>query len=102
MQRWASFVRIVDPDIITGYNIQNFDLPYLIQRAQTLKVHDFPFLGRMKHLRSTIRASMIQSKQMGRRENKHVNMEGRVQLDLLQVKSSIRRITENLKSVHGL
>lgn len=37
-QDWAEFVRIVDPDIITGYNIQNFDLPYLITRAQTLKV----------------------------------------------------------------
>lgn len=24
--------------MITGYNIQNFDLPYLISRAQTLKV----------------------------------------------------------------
>lgn len=28
----------MDPDVITGYNIQNFDLPYLISRAQTLKV----------------------------------------------------------------
>lgn len=31
-------MRTVDPDVITGYNIQNFDLPYLISRAQTLKV----------------------------------------------------------------
>lgn len=37
-QAWASFVRTMDPDVITGYNIQNFDLPYLISRAQTLKV----------------------------------------------------------------
>lgn len=28
----------VDPDIITGYNIVNFDLPYLLNRANTLKV----------------------------------------------------------------
>lgn len=26
--------------MITGYNIQNFDLPYLISRAQTLKVRE--------------------------------------------------------------
>uniref|UniRef100_A0A4X2K7Y0 DNA polymerase delta catalytic subunit n=1 Tax=Vombatus ursinus TaxID=29139 RepID=A0A4X2K7Y0_VOMUR len=38
LQAWASFVRTMDPDVITGYNIQNFDLPYLISRAQTLKV----------------------------------------------------------------
>ncbi len=28
----------MDPDIITGYNIQNFDLPYLLDRAKHLKV----------------------------------------------------------------
>ncbi|KAG1674520.1 DNA polymerase delta catalytic subunit [Nymphon striatum] len=38
LQKWADFVREVDPDIITGYNIQNFDLPYLINRASCLKV----------------------------------------------------------------
>lgn len=37
-QAWSTFVRATDPDVITGYNIQNFDLPYLISRAQTLKV----------------------------------------------------------------
>lgn len=37
-QSWAEFVRTVDPDIITGYNIQNFDFPYLLNRAATLKV----------------------------------------------------------------
>ena len=75
----------VDPDIITGYNIQNFDLPYLINRAHTLKVKDFDFLGRVKDSRSVIKDSMLQSKQMGRRENKTINIEGRVQFDMLQV-----------------
>lgn len=37
-QSWAEFMRTVDPDIITGYNIQNFDFPYLINRAAALKV----------------------------------------------------------------
>ena len=37
-----------DPDIITGYNICNFDLPYLIKRAETLRVADFPFWGRIR------------------------------------------------------
>lgn len=40
-QSWAEFVRTVDPDIITGYNIQNFDLPYLLNRAATLKATCF-------------------------------------------------------------
>lgn len=39
-----------DPDIIIGYNICNFDLPYLIKRAETLKVHDFPYWGRNRKM----------------------------------------------------
>ncbi|PIO38166.1 hypothetical protein AB205_0064790 [Aquarana catesbeiana] len=85
LKAWAEFVRIIDPDIITGYNIQNFDLPYLINRAQCLKVSTFPFLGRIRSMKSVIRDSSFQSKQMGRRENKVINTEGRVQFDLLQV-----------------
>ncbi|XP_052407697.1 DNA polymerase delta catalytic subunit isoform X2 [Carassius gibelio] len=84
LQSWAEFVRTVDPDIITGYNIQNFDLPYLLNRAATLKVSLFPYLGRVWGCKSVLRDSTFQSKQMGRRENKIVNMEGRVQFDLLQ------------------
>lgn len=38
LQAWSNFIRALDPDVITGYNIQNFDLPYLISRAETLKV----------------------------------------------------------------
>jgi DNA polymerase delta subunit 1 len=45
---WSEFFRLVDPDIVTGYNIMNFDWPYLLSRAETLKVSGFPYLGRLK------------------------------------------------------
>lgn len=82
---WADFVREVDPDLITGYNIQNFDLAYLINRAKTLKADLFPYLGRLKNIKTTERKVTLQSKQMGRRENKQINIEGRVIFDLLLV-----------------
>jgi len=82
---WSDFVREVDPDIITGYNIQNFDLAYLINRARTLKADLFPYLGRLKNVKTTERRVVLQSKQMGRRENKQINIEGRVIFDLLLV-----------------
>ncbi len=47
-KKWADFLREVDPDIITGYNIQNFDFAYLLARAQHLNIHSFPYLGRLK------------------------------------------------------
>ncbi|XP_059054186.1 DNA polymerase delta catalytic subunit [Achroia grisella] len=80
---WADFFRELDPDIITGYNIGNFDWPYLINRAKHLKVDNFDYLGRIKNIRSVIKDVVLQSKQMGRRENKSINFEGRVPFDLL-------------------
>ncbi|XP_072033784.1 DNA polymerase delta catalytic subunit-like [Amphiura filiformis] len=85
LQAWSDFIREVDPDIITGYNIQNFDNPYLMNRASALKVNKFPYLSRLKDVRSVVKDQSFQSKQLGKRENKYVNMDGRVQFDLLQV-----------------
>jgi DNA polymerase elongation subunit (family B) len=48
LQKWRDFVEQVDPDVIIGYNIANFDLPYLLDRAKALKAHQFPYLGRLK------------------------------------------------------
>ena len=48
MQKWADFLREVDPDIITGYNIQNFDFAYLLARAKHLNIVSFSYLGRLK------------------------------------------------------
>lgn len=48
LQEWRDFVEEVDPDLIIGYNISQFDLPYLIDRAKALKVTKFPFFGRLK------------------------------------------------------
>lgn len=45
------------------------------------------------NFRSVIKEQVLQSKQMGRRENKHVNFEGRVPFDLLLVS------TEDLKKI---
>ena len=76
LERWAEFVREVDPDIITGYNINNFDAPYLINRSTHLHVRNFQFLGRVKNIQSQVRDTVLQSKQMGKRENKVINIEG--------------------------
>lgn len=51
LSAWSNFIREVDPDILTGYNINNFDFPYLLNRAAHLKVKDFEYLGRIKNIR---------------------------------------------------
>lgn len=105
LQKWSAFFREVDPDLVTGYNIQNFDFPYLVNRANHLKVRDFIYLGRIKNVASVLKDSMIQSKQMGKRENKVLNIEGRVQFDLLQIllrDYKLRSYTLNSVSFHFL
>lgn len=47
LEAWRDFVNEVDPDVVIGYNIANFDLPYLIERAAALKTKKFTLLGRM-------------------------------------------------------
>lgn len=48
LEKWRDFVEEVDPDVVIGYNIANFDLPYLLDRSKALKSDKFPFLGRIK------------------------------------------------------
>lgn len=81
---WAHFVRESDPDIFTGYNINNFDFPYLIERAKHLKVPQFDYLGRLLNVRSQIKETTTQTK-IGKRVYKTINFEGRVPYDMLLV-----------------
>ncbi|KAL9313895.1 hypothetical protein ACSQ67_019347 [Phaseolus vulgaris] len=82
---WRDLILEVDPDIIIGYNICKFDLPYLIERAANLKIAEFPILGRIRNSRVRVKDTTFSSRQYGTRESKEVAVEGRVQFDLLQV-----------------
>ncbi|KAL9083568.1 MAG: hypothetical protein Q9159_005696 [Coniocarpon cinnabarinum] len=82
---WRDFVEEVDPDVIIGYNIANFDFPYLLDRAKHLKVPKFPFLSRLKNIRSDHKPTNFSSKQMGNRNTEATYIPGRIQLDLLQL-----------------
>lgn len=48
LMAWRAFFVELDPDIVIGYNITQFDIPYLLNRAEALNLHDFPFFGRIK------------------------------------------------------
>lgn len=82
---WRNFLQEVDPDIITGYNISNFDFPYLLDRARHLKVKGFEYWSRIPAVKSVSKDTNFSSKQMGNRDTKATNTNGRLQLDLLQL-----------------
>ncbi|KAF8519681.1 DNA polymerase family B-domain-containing protein [Gautieria morchelliformis] len=84
LMAWRAFVQVVDPDIVIGYNISNFDLPYLLDRAKALKGDGFPFLGRRKGVKTQVKDTHFSSRAFGQRDSKETALEGRLQLDLLQ------------------
>merc|ERR1712000_183137 len=75
---WRDFVNRVDPDIIIGYNIANFDLPYLVDRAKALQLNPFMFLGRLRGVASRVKDAKFSSKAYGTRESKETTIAGRV------------------------
>ncbi|KAL2753885.1 hypothetical protein ACRALDRAFT_2108303 [Sodiomyces alcalophilus JCM 7366] len=85
LSEWQKFVQTVDPDLIIGYNIANFDFPYLLERAHHLQVPGFNYWSRLPSVPSRCRETKFSSKQMGNRDSKTTNTNGRLQLDLLQL-----------------
>lgn len=81
----ARFVRLVGAQIVSGYNSDGFDLPYLLERAEHLGVgKDFAeswslakFGGRMR-----VRERSFGSKASGNIQFKDVRAEGMITLDL--------------------
>jgi DNA polymerase delta subunit 1 len=53
--------------------------------SATLKVGSFPYLGRISGQPTRMKDKVFQSKQAGTRESKEINIEGRVQFDMLPI-----------------
>lgn len=85
LSAWASYVRTSDPDILTGYNIVNFDLPYVLDRAEVLGVQDFPYLGRLTREITVMKKTRMSSSAFGTHESRSFSMHGRVVFDMLQL-----------------
>ncbi|TMW55420.1 hypothetical protein Poli38472_013311 [Pythium oligandrum] len=85
LEKWASFVQEVDPDIITGYNIDNFDVPYLLNRGKALKLSNHAFLGRLAHTAAYMEKKTFSSAQYGKSESVKTTVHGRCMFDLLPI-----------------
>lgn len=81
---FRDLVLAVDPDIYTGYNVVNFDWPYLLQRAKFLGLKKFAELGRVPGEAMQMRERTFQSRQSGARVNRSFDhCGGRSILDVL-------------------
>ena len=106
LMAWKEFLLQVDPDVMIGYNIANFDLPYLIDRARACKLDEkFPFLGRVARNKSVVKNTTFASKAFGQRDSRETQIDGRLQLDMLQVMQrdyKLRSYSLNAVSAHFL
>ncbi|KAK8232263.1 DNA polymerase delta catalytic subunit [Phyllosticta capitalensis] len=105
LMEWKDFLQKVDPDVIIGYNIANFDFPYLLDRAKHLKLGQFAYWSRLRNVQSQAKETNFSSKQMGNRDTKATNTNGRLQLDLLQLVQrdyQLRSYTLNSVCAHFL
>eukprot|EP01061_Rhynchopus_euleeides_P015934 TRINITY_DN27062_c1_g2_i1.p1 TRINITY_DN27062_c1_g2~~TRINITY_DN27062_c1_g2_i1.p1 ORF type:complete len:1080 (+),score=457.47 TRINITY_DN27062_c1_g2_i1:100-3240(+) len=102
---FADYHRRLDVDIITGYNIVNFDFPYLLDRARTLNVVKFPYLSRINQLQTTMRHKVFQNKAHGKREFQEFELPGHILVDVLvcvQREHKLRSYTLNNVAHHFL
>ena len=90
LMKWRAFLEAADPDIITGYNVQNFDIPYLLDRATALdkknksnRLAKFAHWGRIKGVPAKMRDTTFQSAAYGKRNNVETTIDGRVIFDML-------------------
>ena len=82
LKEWRQFIIDLDPDIITGYNISMFDLPFLLNRAEVLKIKEFAYLSRLKFVQSKVRHKQTKVKGFMNRDTIDINLEGRIILDM--------------------
>jgi DNA polymerase elongation subunit (family B) len=82
---WTNFIRRLDPDFITGYNIFGFDFQYLWQRAESLEcTQEFGKFSRIEKP-SVLECKKLASSALGDNILSYITMEGRVQMDLLKI-----------------
>eukprot|EP00941_MAST-03F_sp_MAST-3F-sp1_P004067 g4067.t1 len=84
LKNWAKFIVAVDFDVITGYNINNFDIPYLLNRAKTLRIDSqFWQWGRILGRKCRMKETTFQSSAHGRRDSIQTEIDGRVVFDMI-------------------
>ncbi|EPR79322.1 DNA polymerase delta catalytic subunit [Spraguea lophii 42_110] len=101
---WKNYLIEKDPDIILGYNIKDFDIPYILERGKVLGIEGFNMWGRDPRPVKT-RESYFSSRALGARNSLEIEVYGRVIFDLIQIirkEHNLRSYSLNAVSVRFL
>lgn len=82
LNAWRDFMIATNAELWVGHNHTQFDMPYLMHRAEALGIGErFSMLGRVIGEKSTIREHSSGSKQRGNRKIERVDVGGRTYFD---------------------
>jgi DNA polymerase elongation subunit (family B) len=88
IEKFQEIMQREDPDIYTGYNIVNFDIPYLFERAnhKDIKVNEkFFHLSKLKDRRCKMITKNLSSSALGDNKLNYIDAIGRIPIDLMKV-----------------
>jgi len=73
-----------DPEIITGWNTDGFDTPWLFKRADELNIaDDFNYMSKIREFQSVIKEKQVKGPTGELIVKQYVDIPGRVQMDML-------------------
>ena len=88
-----AFLKRTLTSVVIGYNVQNFDIPYLLDRAEAIGksgnknakslLAGFAQWGRIRNSKAKMKETTFQSAAYGKRNNVETTVEGRVIFDML-------------------
>ncbi len=86
LQRWIKFIRKLDPDIITGYNINTFDWNYIYKRCKLLEIElDLQYLTRLHDTPAKFVTEKLVTNAYGENIFKYMNAPGLLNSDLYTI-----------------
>lgn len=84
--RFAQIILEFNPDAITGFNSNNFDMPYIIDRMRVLGIYKLAgVLSRRKNYYVDYKRMKKQSKQFGTKEIVKYVIPGRIMMDQFEI-----------------
>lgn len=84
--RFAQIILEFNPDAITGFNSNNFDMPYIIDRMRVLDIYKFAgVISRRKDYFVDYKRTKKSSKQFGTKEIVKYTIPGRIMMDQFEI-----------------
>ncbi|CAD27015.1 DNA POLYMERASE DELTA CATALYTIC (LARGE) CHAIN [Encephalitozoon cuniculi GB-M1] len=104
LESWKKYFMELDPDVIVGYNVKGFDIPYILSRGEILGIESFSVLGRSRKKART-RDTTMSSNMFGSITTTEVEIDGRLIIDMMVVirrDFKLRSYSLNSVSIHFL